>query len=120
MISFVDLAAKKKLNTQDDTLKVVSMRAVVGGILVEVCKTTKYLRGIRKGQHKYDLKTKASVLLTSQDIQEQETAYELETGNCHLCQGMGRTWVGWSKENGSKFETCSRCNGETKYVGITN
>lgn len=112
MVSFMELAAKKKLNIhQDQAMKMLSVESIAGGFLVHMCPTTTYQRGDRKGSPKYNIKQKVPVLLLDADVLEQQTKFESETGKCYVCQGSGKKWIGWSKTEGSKFVLCTRCNG---------
>jgi hypothetical protein len=51
------------------------------------------------------------VLLTEQDVVDEERRYEAETGNCYICYGTGKQTVGWSAKDGVKSRECPRCKG---------
>jgi hypothetical protein len=51
------------------------------------------------------------VIVTKAEMQEKATQYEAETGKCWDCKGTGQTWVGWSKEEGTRYRACLRCGG---------
>jgi hypothetical protein len=116
MVSFIEIAAKKKLNidAKDPAMRVLSLEGITGGVLVHLCPVTQYVKGVRKGQFKYNTKHKVPVLVTDFDIQEQKDKFETETGNCCICQGSGKEWNGWSKAEGNRFIACKRCTGAGK------
>jgi hypothetical protein len=37
--------------------------------------------------------------------------WEQSEGKCHRCFGTGEAWAGWSRDTGTKYCTCSRCDG---------
>lgn len=87
-----------------------------GGLIVTGCVPDgEYTRGPRKGRPRFSRpvqNTKRIVVVSDIEIHEFLRANEIETGACSRCEGSpGQEWVGWGKDGGSKYLTCSRCNG---------
>jgi hypothetical protein len=76
-----------------------------------------YRSGPRKGRPKYP-KDSQIVVVTTEELNAKAKEYEKETGNCWECKGTGLVFVGWSKAEGSKRNTCPRCSGVGK-LGTT-
>jgi hypothetical protein len=72
--------------------------------------TGTYKSGPRKGDLKFT-GPKSKIVVTKVEIEATAAAYESSTGKCWNCQGTGQTWAGWSKDNGTRYKTCSRCKG---------
>lgn len=60
-----------------------------------------------------DPKTRRKTTVTVQEVHEWKQAWEARTGLCSCCHPdrRGEEWVGWTKDEGSLFRTCPRCNG---------
>jgi hypothetical protein len=69
-----------------------------------------YRSGKRKGQPRYKGPGR-KVIVTRAELQAKAIAYEAETGKCWDCKGTGQAWGGWSKADGPRYRTCSRCSG---------
>lgn len=83
------------------------------GWIVIGSKTRLLLNGPRKGQKTW-IGPEDRVVVTSADLREQYKRYELHTGACHLCYGVGKRAVG-AGERGTCYENCTRCKGTGKY-----
>lgn len=89
---------------------------ITGGFLVTgdvpkgVYKTGKKAGRVRWGKAE-DMQ---KIVVTDAEIAADETRYESETGACFRCCGNGDVPAGWSKENGSTFRPCPRCQGTGK------
>ena len=53
----------------------------------------------------------ARVLVTDAEIDAEIRYYEASTGKCSECSGYGERANGWSIDTGTRYETCSKCNG---------
>ena len=69
-----------------------------------------YRSGPRKGKPRFT-RPRTKVVVTKAELQAAATAYEAETRKCWDCKGSGQVWAGWSKAEGTKYRTCSRCDG---------
>jgi hypothetical protein len=72
--------------------------------------TGTYRSGPRKGRPKFT-GPETKVIVTKAELEVTAAAYESTTGKCWDCKGSGQTWAGWSKDEGTRYETCSRCKG---------
>lgn len=73
-----------------------------------------YQRGPRKGTPHWGKRlrdTECAVTIPTALHKTWLAQWERDTGKCHVCKGTGQEWVGWSKEKGDKYRTCSRCDG---------
>jgi hypothetical protein len=76
-----------------------------------------YSRGPRKGTPRYGNPipgTKKTIVLSRSELDAFAQRKEEATGDCYNCDGTGKTWAGWSKDAGTKFRDCSRCNATGK------
>ncbi len=48
------------------------------------------------------------------DRDETMRLWEVETGKCSPCSGIGTEWAGWSATEGSRFRECRKCSGTGK------
>ena len=74
-------------------------------------------RGKSKGSHnwdKMDKSTKRVVYITLKEHSEWVKAWEAKTGNCATCRGTGNEWRGWSVNEGSRYNQCTKCHGSGK------
>ena len=69
-----------------------------------------YRSGKRKGRPRFNGPGQ-KVIVTKAELQSRAATYEAETGRCWDCKGTGQAWVGWSKAEGARYSTCSRCSG---------
>ena len=60
-----------------------------------------------------DLKSRKSVTFTNAEHEAWTLEWERRTEKCSLCHPghPGEEWIGWSKDEGSKFRACPRCKG---------
>jgi hypothetical protein len=80
--------------------------------------TGTYRSGPRKGRPKF-AGPESKVIVTRAELEAHAAAHESNTGKCWDCKGSGQTIAGWSKDNGTRYETCSRCKG-TGIVSISD
>lgn len=114
--SFRDDIAKSKVS--DPKWEPFSFKAVgdrdTGGVLIVGAEPRIITRGPRKGQMSWRHIRKGDEIETfvaESEVRAAERAYETETGNCYECGGGGQQWDGWDHIKGTKYRTCSRCNG---------
>lgn len=70
-------------------------------------------RGKRKGMrrfHKGSARCDITVFIAKSAHSEWLVAWEVKTGQCHVCQGAGQRWAGWSADEGTKSRPCERCS----------
>jgi len=70
-------------------------------------------RGPRKGRDnlkKPDEGTFRVVVVDDQAFRAWLPTWEQQTGKCHVCQGSGQKWMGWSADNGHRYAKCPRCD----------
>lgn len=83
---------------------------VVGSVVTDFI-----TRGPRKGKPNYR-KLDRSLFLTTTVMDDDHKSWladwETETGKCHTCEGTGKEWALWSADAGSKYRTCTRCEGD--------
>jgi hypothetical protein len=72
-----------------------------------------YRSGPRKGRLKF-VGPFTKVVVTRSELESAAIAYEATTGLCWDCKGSGRVVVGWSKAEGSRYQSCDRCGGSGK------
>lgn len=70
--------------------------------------------GKLKGLPTWKESVKSICVVTRAEMDQAKAAYELETGNCHSCAGSGQWYSGWSRETGSRFKSCPRCDATGK------
>lgn len=107
-VDFGLLAAIKSANAPAD-YKMASIYGHVGGILYTICPVTKYKSGPRKGKDKYIMKDALKVIVTAEQIKEQENKFVQETGRCVKCFGNKLVWSGWHKDQGNSYVPCEKC-----------
>ncbi|QSQ14082.1 hypothetical protein [Myxococcus landrumensis] len=87
---------------------------VSGGVYSTLVKS-----GPRKGKPNYgkpDPGTERRLVISFVELDACKAQWEAETGKCSKCGGSGEEGAGWSKEGGSRYRTCTRCNGSGKAV----
>ena len=110
-LGFISVAAARKVRG----LSFFRSEVVEGGFLVVGAPIIgTYSKGPRKGRVKYDHTKDTQVIVTSEEVLNEEHRYERETGHCYRCLGSGSKFARWSSQNGTTYETCSRCNGTGK------
>jgi hypothetical protein len=73
----------------------------------------KIKRGKYKGNDdwkKRDKTSEAEIPIKFGDIKEVQAEWEAETGKCSNCRGSGKSWIGWGKDTGNRFEPCRPCS----------
>ena len=72
------------------------------------------LSGKNKGYpnwSKRDKATERTFVVSTAARRAAEAHHEVTTGDCSACHGNGTAWCGWSREEGSRYRHCKRCNG---------
>lgn len=109
-IDFLNVCAQKKMGEGWvwRTSEVIS-----GGFLLTGAKPIGTVtRGPRKGAPKFPPPREyQKVVITFEERDAAYAEYESATGKCYVCEGKGEENYGWSREEGQKFRTCSRCKG---------
>ena len=106
--------ARRKLGG-DPGLKWVSAKAVTGGFLIEMGKPTRtYASGPHKGEDDWRKVPTREAIVTKEETEAAERAYEVETGKCSNCDGEGKEFARWTKDEGTTYQPCSRCKGTGK------
>lgn len=77
---------------------------------------TRFERGPRKGQKKWDRKNERVFVCSYESLDAWREAWSIRTGNCLKCRGSGRQWRGWSQKEGTKYRQCPVCDGTGKRV----
>lgn len=75
------------------------------------------MRGKLKGTRnwrKMDRTTKRTVYITLKEHAEWVKEWEKKTGKCATCRGTGNKWCGWSRNVGSRYKSCTKCQGSGK------
>ncbi|WP_262027100.1 hypothetical protein [Microvirga sp. Mcv34] len=112
---FWSIHAREKLGLPDDwrwyrlEAKGENITVVTGAVCHEV-----YKAGKHKGQinwAKRDKETDIPVPIRRDEHKAWLLSWECRSGECHVCHGNGQQSVGWSLKDGSKYRTCTRCNG---------
>lgn len=72
-----------------------------------------------RGKHKGlpcwpKLTGRQSFVVTNEQAAVYESDYEVETGNCHVCEGSGKVMKSWSREHGRVDQDCRRCGATGK------
>ena len=80
-------------------------------------------RLLKAGEHKgrktwRDCKLTRVIVLGS-EIDAEEAAYAVHTGNCPTCLGKGDVFASWSKAEGTRRDQCNACRGSGKHVAAT-
>lgn len=114
-INFLEVAARKKIGEAPewevfrwervDRKNSDKSDFIVGGGVPRLLKS-----GKRKGKKTWRDCEETRVLVSAEDIEQAETDYVKETGNCLNCQGTGEAWAGWSAADGNRFVPCKRCD----------
>jgi hypothetical protein len=82
---------------------------MIGGMLVKGSATT--INSVGKTIWSSPIQR---VCITSADLYNEKVLYEIETGNCCLCQGSGEEIYGYSINVGTKKRPCPKCNATGK------
>ena len=115
---FFNIAAKKKMGNVEgwQWYRIEAIRdnffLVEGGIPIG-----EISRGPNKGRKKWAKGNGDKVLITREEIDQAQSEYETQTGNCSYCGGEGKHVTGWNKDTGNKYITCPSCNGTGKTAG---
>ena len=69
-----------------------------------------------------DRKSKKTVTWTNAEHDAWILAWESRTGRCSLCHPghPGQEWIGFSMDEGTKFQTCTRCKGTNQAPGVAH
>jgi len=71
-----------------------------------------YKSGPSKGLPKWAPGEKGEVVwMRQREVDETKRLWEVETGKCAACQGVGEVPAGWSAETGPKARLCKKCSG---------
>lgn len=74
----------------------------------------KIVRGRYKGHDdwkKRDKTTEAEIAIKFSEIDEVKAEWQARTGKCSNCKGTGKSWIGWGKDTGHRYESCKPCSG---------
>lgn len=74
-------------------------------------------RGKNKGRPDYKKPlegTQRTVFFTATELEAWELDREQRLGICKDCVNTGKCWIGWSKDEGTKYRRCTRCKAEPK------
>jgi hypothetical protein len=107
--------AKRKLGLQGDQWKVGGWERVESGeLIVRIGIPGTYARGPRKGHDDWRGVQIHTAVVTKAEREAEIARFVAETGLCGACGGSGEEWWGWSKESGSRYQTCGQCQGSCK------
>ena len=110
MIDFMTICARKKLGNAE--WQWCTSERVEGGFLVTGGVPGVYKSGKKKGRTKWPKKSECDrIIVTLEDRDAAIVEYEKETGKCAWCEGSGKTLSRWSRDRGSEFRQCEKCDG---------
>lgn len=90
------------------------------GIRVEVVDAPPIKQGPRAGRPNWRMATNKQKRLISWDsLNAAADRWVERTGLCRACAGEGRTFMGWSRDDGTRYKACSPCNGTGSADGVT-
>lgn len=76
-----------------------------------------FTRGKNKGRRDWkrrDVSSERTVVIMGEERRRFEVQWSESTGLCPSCVGHGDVARGWSITDGTRYETCKRCNGTGK------
>ncbi len=72
-------------------------------------------RGPSKGLPKYPPAGQCDrVVITQGEVAAERAAWEAATGKCAECAGTGQAWAGWSRDHGTRYRDCAKCQASGK------
>lgn len=118
---FSGVIAHRKLATGNDpTFRFLGWEATDdGGSILTGGQTRELTRGPRKGRRTYSGQ-KFRVVVTRAEEDAERDEYERTTGFCAACVGSGRQFEKWSKDHGTWYGDCEKCNGTGKAAQVVS
>lgn len=109
-INHLETAARNKLG-ESEAWRAFSYEVAGGGfIIIGGVPTAFYVLGDRKGEPKSWKGPETKVILTQDDVDNEEKRYSEATGNCPECCGEGERTIAWGRDTGVKKAPCEPCD----------
>lgn len=113
MMTHLNSIARRKTDNPHEW-EIFKWEAIGGGLIVTGGVPRKLKSGKRKGKLTWRDSKSEKVIITSEELKNEETLYEKTTGFCHHCEGKKSVFKSWDHIEGTKYQPCRDCSATGK------